>query len=115
MRHSDDTGVILDPRERTQKLSEREHFEQLIASLKKFREHASQRGWDTGYLRDCVQHCAGIGFYRNDERWYTVAALLDEMAKRPPDQFELIGNVVNQIAGIIRSVEILMNQRRALH
>src|SRR6266700_2102733 len=100
---------------KTQKLTQIEteglHFEQLIEALRRAKEAAEHRNWDQGFLQDCVKHATAIAFYRNDARWSRVAAMLDELAKRPPSAVEDHKLIVEIFGGIITAVHKLMLRR----
>ncbi len=83
------------------------HFEQLIEALRRAKEATEQRNWDQGYLQDCVKHATALAFYRNDARWSRVAAMLDELAKRPPtaaEDHKIIGVLFGDIITAVRKL-----------
>jgi len=100
---------------RSRKLSQIEteglHFEQLIDALRRAKEAAEHRNWDSGYLKDCVKHATALAFYRNDTRWSKVAAMLDELAKRGPGAAEDHKKIVELFGGVIAAVHKLMLRR----
>jgi|SRR6266576_2385041 len=95
----------------TQIETEGVHYERLIEALSRFREAASRREWDTGWLNEATQHSVAIGTYRDDNRWFTVAAALDELGKRPPAPTELASSITKQLDFMIQTVKRLRDRR----
>lgn len=87
------------------------HYDQLIHALRKFKEAASRREWDIGWLQNAVQHCVAIGHYRDDARWLKVAAILDEAGKSVPGSGVLSSNLCEHLDFIIQNVVKLKNRR----
>ena len=87
------------------------HYEQLIEALSRFREAAARREWDIGWLQNATQHCVAIGTYREDNRWFAVAAALDELGKKPPGPTELSSTICKHLDAMIEAAKKLRDRR----
>jgi hypothetical protein len=95
----------------TQIETEGMHYEQLLHALSKFREAAARREWDIGWLQNATQHAVAIGTYREDNRWIRVAAMLDELGKKPPGNTELVSTLTTHLDHMIEAVKKLRDRR----
>lgn len=87
------------------------HFDKLLEALARVREAAARRDWDIGWLQTASQHATALGFYRDDNRWLKVAAMLDELAKRSPASTEIATKILEHLEGTIRAVKTLKDRR----